>query len=222
MYRYLFLISLLSFVHSVFAQQPYETEIQTDSNSSKHILVRVDKMPEFRYPMSVYLQRNLKYPLSARENCIQGKTLTRFVVTEDGSVEDIVTVFPTDERLDAEARRIARTMSGKWTPGRIGDSAVKVYFTLPISFGIGGTSKCLTEQWYFDNAVKLYEENNLERACKFFGQAFRMNFQNNKAGYNYAVVAFTLGKTTQACEVLRFLISQNYTPAAELLEQQCP
>ncbi len=169
-----------------------------------------------KVPLGNYLREHLNYPLAARENCIQGKSLSKFVVAEDGSITDVTTVFSTDPVLDKEARRVIKSMSGLWRPGMQDGKPVKVYYTLPISFKIDG-GKCLTDDWYFKEAEKLYEADNLERAYRFFGQAFKMNYKNYKAGYNYAAV----GKTEEACGVISFLLSQKYSPASNLYEQYC-
>ena len=100
------------------------------------IHIRVEKMPEFpggQDALNRYLVRNIKYPLLAQENGIQGRVVCQFVVNSDGSIVDIAVVRGVEESLDKEAIRVIQSMP-KWTPGRQGGKSVRVKYTLPIRF----------------------------------------------------------------------------------------
>ena len=100
------------------------------------IHIRVEKMPEFpggQDALNRYLVRNIKYPLLAQENGIQGRVVCQFVVNSDGSIVDISVVRGVEESLDKEAIRVNQSMP-KWTPGRQGGKSVRVKYTLPIRF----------------------------------------------------------------------------------------
>lgn len=100
------------------------------------IHIRVEKMPEFpggQDALNRYLVRNIKYPLLAQENGIQGRVVCQFVVNSDGSIVDISVVRGVEESLDKEAIRVIKSMP-KWTPGRQGGKSVRVKYTLPIRF----------------------------------------------------------------------------------------
>ena len=100
------------------------------------IHIRVEKMPEFpggQEALNRYLVRNIKYPLLAQENGIQGRVVCQFVVNSDGSIVDIAVVRGVEESLDKEAIRVIKSMP-KWTPGRQGGKSVRVKYTLPIRF----------------------------------------------------------------------------------------
>jgi protein TonB len=93
-------------------------------------------MPEFpggQDALNRYLVRNIKYPLLAQENGIQGRVVCQFVVNSDGSIVDIAVVRGVEESLDKEAIRVIQSMP-KWTPGRQGGKSVRVKYTLPIRF----------------------------------------------------------------------------------------
>ena len=68
-----------------------------------------------------------------RDNDIQGKVLLRFVVMEDGSVQDVNVVRSVSSGLDKEAVRVVRTLP-KFKPGKQQGKAVRVYFNLPVVF----------------------------------------------------------------------------------------
>lgn len=100
------------------------------------IHIRVEKMPEFpggQEALNRFLVRNIKYPLLAQENGIQGRVICQFVVNSDGSIVDISVVRGVEESLDKEAMRVIKSMP-KWTPGRQGGKNVRVKYTLPIRF----------------------------------------------------------------------------------------
>lgn len=96
----------------------------------------VEDMPEFPGGMSAlvdFMSKNVKYPKSAIDNNIEGKTFVEFVVEKDGSVSNVRTKKGFDKDCDAEAERVVKAMP-KWTPGKVGGEAVRVSFVLPVAF----------------------------------------------------------------------------------------
>jgi TonB family protein len=88
-----------------------------------------------------FLQRNVKYPKEAQEQGKQGRVVVQFVVNKDGSISNDTVVRSVDPLLDAEAIRVVRSMPN-WTPGKQKGQAVRVRFTLPVTFRLdGGESK---------------------------------------------------------------------------------
>ncbi|MCE5206262.1 MAG: energy transducer TonB [Porphyromonadaceae bacterium] len=83
--------------------------------------------------MMKWLNENIRYPVLAQENGIQGRVIIQFVVARDGTIDDIKVVRGVDPSLDREAVRLVGEMP-KWIPGKQGGTAVKVRFTLPIVF----------------------------------------------------------------------------------------
>ena len=80
-----------------------------------------------------WLQKNLKYPPMAQENGIQGRVMVQFVVNKDGSIVDPKVIRGADPSLDKEAMRVVQAMP-KWVPGKQRGKAVRVRFTLPVTF----------------------------------------------------------------------------------------
>ena len=83
--------------------------------------------------LNEYLSKTIKYPVAAEENGIQGRVIVQFVVEKDGSITDVRVVRSVDPSLDKEAIRVAKSMP-RWIPGKQNGSAVRVKFTLPVSF----------------------------------------------------------------------------------------
>ena len=97
------------------------------------IFIVVEKNPRFNGDLNEWLSRHLKYPAMARENNIQGRVYVTFIVEKDGSITNVEILRSADPVLDAEALRVVKSMP-KWEPGKQRNMAVRVKFTLPITF----------------------------------------------------------------------------------------
>ncbi len=107
-----------------------------EEEATEEIFVVVEKQPVFpggTTALMKFLGDNIKYPVIAQENGIQGRVITNFVVERDGSISDVQVVRGQDPSLDREAVRVIKTMP-KWTPGQQRGKAVRVRFTLPVVF----------------------------------------------------------------------------------------
>ncbi|MDR0745448.1 MAG: energy transducer TonB [Mediterranea sp.] len=96
----------------------------------------VENMPEFPggyAALMQFLSKNIKYPPIAQENGTQGRVIVQFVVNRDGSVVDPVIVRSVDPYLDKEALRVISQMP-KWKAGMQRGKAVRVKYTVPVSF----------------------------------------------------------------------------------------
>ena len=80
-----------------------------------------------------YLSSNVKYPVVAQENGVQGRVVVSFVVERDGSITDVKVVRSVDPSLDREATRVVKSMPN-WNPGKQNGSAVRVKYNVPVSF----------------------------------------------------------------------------------------
>lgn len=102
----------------------------------EEIFVVVENQPEFpggQAAMMKFLSENIKYPVIAQENGIQGRVICNFVVERDGSITDVQVVRGVDPSLDKEAVRVIQSMP-KWKPGMQRGKPVRVRFTLPVVF----------------------------------------------------------------------------------------
>ena len=96
----------------------------------------VEQMPSFPGGMPALMQwlsQNIKYPVIAAENGVQGRVIVQFVVEKDGSVNDVHVAKSVDPSLDKEATRVVKAMP-KWNPGKQNGSAVRVKYTVPVMF----------------------------------------------------------------------------------------
>ncbi|MBR5328162.1 MAG: energy transducer TonB [Paludibacteraceae bacterium] len=103
----------------------------------EEIFVVVESMPEFpggAQEMMKFIAENIKYPVIAQENGIQGRVICQFVIEKNGSVTDIQVVRSSgDASLDKEAERVIKNMP-KWKPGKQRGKPVRVKYTIPVAF----------------------------------------------------------------------------------------
>ena len=112
-------------------------EAPEEEEEEEVIFVVVETMPEFpggQQALFKYLSENVKYPVIAQENGIQGRVICQFVVNKDGSIVDVEVVRSGgDPSLDKEAVRVIKSMP-KWKPGKQRGKAVRVKYTVPVNF----------------------------------------------------------------------------------------
>jgi len=80
-----------------------------------------------------YIHDNVKYPVIAQENGIQGKVYVNFVVNKEGKAVNAVVSRPVDPSLDKEALRVINSLP-RFKPGKQRGKPVQVYYTALINF----------------------------------------------------------------------------------------
>ena len=104
-------------------------EAPVEEEEEEVIFMVVESMPEFpggQQALFKFLAENVKYPVIAQENGIQGRVICQFVVNKDGSIVDVVAVRSSGEAsLDKEAIRVIKSMP-KWKPGKQRGKPVRV------------------------------------------------------------------------------------------------
>ena len=112
-------------------------EAPQEDEEEEVVFVIVESMPEFpggQQALFKYLSENVKYPVIAQENGIQGRVICQFVVNKDGSIVDVEVVRSGgDPSLDKEAVRVIKSMP-KWKPGKQRGKPVRVKYTVPVNF----------------------------------------------------------------------------------------
>lgn len=108
----------------------------TSSSADGKIFDVVEKMPSFpggRVNLMSFLANNIKYPVKAEENGIQGVVVCTFVVDSDGSISSPQIAKSVDPLLDREALRVVSIMPN-WVPGMQNGTYIRVKYSLPITF----------------------------------------------------------------------------------------
>ena len=108
-------------------------EVPVYNKKGKQIRTTKKEYPDGQAGLSQYLSDNIRYPVIAEENGVQGRVICTFVVERDGSITDIKVVNSVDPSLDKEAVRLLRKMP-KWKPGMEKGTPVRVKYTCPVTF----------------------------------------------------------------------------------------
>ena len=118
------------------AKEVIATEPVKPKEEENKVFDVVEQMPSYPGGMGAlmqYLSSHIKYPVIAEENGIQGRVICTFVVERDGSITNVKIAKSVDPSLDKEAMRVVSSMP-KWIPGKQNGSAVRVKYTLPVTF----------------------------------------------------------------------------------------
>lgn len=103
----------------------------------QNIMEETPQFPNGNAALFEYMNRNLKYPVTAEENGIQGDVEIQFVV-EDGSITNVTVSKSVDPSLDKEAIRVVRSMPN-WSPAKKNGVIVRSQQHLTIPFRLGGS-----------------------------------------------------------------------------------
>ena len=113
-----------------------QPEVRTPDPESTEAYDVVQQMPLFPggdKKLMEYLAENTHYPKECEESCIQGRVIVTLVIEKDGSISNVKVVRSLDPLMDAEAVRVVSSMP-KWYPGKQNGIAIRVKYTLPVSF----------------------------------------------------------------------------------------
>ena len=111
--------------------------------SEDRVYENVDVTPEYPGGYDKFyrsIAQNIRYPLQARKEGVEGKVYVQFIVNQDGSVSDARAVLGIGAGCNAEAIR-AVTSVGKFIPGQVNGKNVKTRMVVPIIFSLGTNSK---------------------------------------------------------------------------------
>ena len=107
-----------------------------DPKVENKVFESVEEMPSFPGGMSAlmkYLADNVKYPVDAQENGLQGRVVVSFVVERDGSITNVQAVRSVYPSLDRGAVRVVGAMP-RWKPGKLNGLPVRVKYNVPVTF----------------------------------------------------------------------------------------
>lgn len=96
----------------------------------------VEQQPEFPGgygSLTQWIDDNLKYPVEAAMDGIEGRVIVQFIIRPTGKIVDAKVVRGIAPSLDKEALRLINIMPN-WIPGRQKSKAVNVRYTTWITF----------------------------------------------------------------------------------------
>lgn len=111
-------------------------EIEEEEIVEAEIFRVVEAMPQFpggEVELTRFLNKNIDYPMMARESDIQGRVYVTFVVETNGVITDVKIIRGIGGGCDEEAVRVVKLMPN-WIPGKQRGKPVRVQFNLPVRF----------------------------------------------------------------------------------------
>ncbi|MGF7079217.1 TonB family protein [Mucilaginibacter sp. UYCu711] len=116
---------------------------EDNNDGADKVYSQVVKGPVFPGGMegfSNFLSKTIHYPKEDREAGRRGRVICSFIVEADGTLTNIKSVRSPSETMAKEAVRVLMR-SPKWAPGMQEGKAVRVNYTVPISFQLGEENK---------------------------------------------------------------------------------
>ncbi|MDN3584077.1 energy transducer TonB [Mucilaginibacter flavus] len=118
----------------------HQGEVLPTSDTLGQVYVSPPKEPEFYGGMDAFfnfLANNIRYPLEARTNHIQGRVYVSFIIEKDGSLTNVKSIGGSkDNSLKNEAIRVVK-YSPPWQPGIYNGLPVRTQYSIPITFKLG-------------------------------------------------------------------------------------
>ena len=119
--------------HKRECQQTKSQKAVVNQDSIYRVTEVMPQYPGGPNEMMRYIQENIKYPQSAKDNKIEGRVYVSFVVEKDGSITNAAVMRGFDKECDAEALRVISSMP-KWNPGQHKGEVVRTQFAIPIIY----------------------------------------------------------------------------------------
>lgn len=116
--------------------QPVIETAEEEEEDFDKIFIIVEEPAEFpggTRALYQFISSNVRYPVIAQENGVQGKVYVKFVVNEQGVVSDAQILRGVDISLDKEALRVVNSLPN-FKPGKQRGKAVKVFYNAQIKF----------------------------------------------------------------------------------------
>jgi TonB family protein len=114
----------------------YSSQVKSYKPSGE-VFVKFDTQPQFKggiQKFAKFLIHNIRYPIDARRNWVQGRVIVDFTVEPDGTLSHVRAVAGIRDGCDEEAVRVIK-MSPLWQPATKDGKPVRAAFSVPVAFG---------------------------------------------------------------------------------------
>jgi TonB family protein len=114
--------------------------LANQSKTAGETFTVVEEQPSFEGGMDAfyrYIASEMKYPLQARQQGIEGRIFVQFVVEKDGSLSDVQAIKGIGSGCDDEAVRVIQN-APSFKPGKQRGKPVRVRMVMPITFKLDG------------------------------------------------------------------------------------
>lgn len=108
---------------------------QKDRNDVFRVVEVMPRFPGGDNALIEFLSKNIHYPKEEQAAGVKGRVIVKFIVEKDGSITNTEILRGVSPAIDAEAIRLIGTMP-QWQPGTQRGNAVRVLYTVPITFSL--------------------------------------------------------------------------------------
>ncbi|OJW16513.1 M56 family metallopeptidase [Mucilaginibacter sp. 44-25] len=115
-----------------------QVAIDTLPKKQKFTVTVAPSFPGGEEAFSRFLAANIKYPATAKNKKIQGRSLIAFTIGTDGYLSNFKVAKGIGGGADEEAIRVIK-MSPKWTPATVNGRPVKTSYVVPVNFSLDGS-----------------------------------------------------------------------------------
>jgi TonB family protein len=179
-----------------------QSHAQNDNNVPKEVFSYVEQMPEFpggESALNKYLEQNIQYPSSAKEQGLEGKVYIKFIISETGEIMNPVSMKQSPKILEDEAIRVIKAMP-KWRPGKQNGRAVNVFFQLPINFRLGGNDYIKKDDVIFTRVEQMPEFPGGPEKMKLYFEKKKLFVDKNFTTMP-SDISFTIDQTGKAVDL---------------------
>ena len=115
-------------------QQTAPQQVNDEDVLEGFVLERMPEFPGGQNALLNFLKENVHYPEDALKEGKEGRAICQFVVNPDSTLSDFEVVRSSgDERLDAEAIRVLKSMPN-WRPCSQRGKPINMKYTVPVNF----------------------------------------------------------------------------------------
>ncbi|PAW92253.1 hypothetical protein CKK33_01580 [Mucilaginibacter sp. MD40] len=119
--------------------------IDTVPKKQKFTVTVAPSFPGGEAAFARFLASNIKYPVAAKNNKVQGRSLIAFTIGTDGSLSNFKVAKGIGGGADEEAIRVIK-MSPKWAPATVNGQPVKTSYVVPVNFSLDGSVTSVTNK----------------------------------------------------------------------------
>ncbi len=184
-------------------------------------ILKNETMPELNSHdgnLLYFVADNVKYPVEAKENCMQGTVYLKIVIDSSGNVAEATPLYESFPLLVEASIEAVKMSNGQWTPATREGKKVDAIINLPVSFRLDGVP-CLSQEETYNKGVEYFQQEYFDTAISYFKRALIMNAMDVDAAYNCAIALLKKGEVDEACEYLHYI--GNSTDAKSLIQQYC-
>ena len=204
------------------------------------VQLNAQQRPTIKNGLESFVKASTIYPTYSLENCIQGTIEVAFKVNKEGKITYAGVTRGIGADLDAEALRLIKLTSGKWTVPAGYDTTFLIRSPMKFSLqdygceNINPGSVGLAIKQYTDD-MKSFSKianyyRNIEKGIENFVQEAEIISLKNDMGVDDDFIAkkiriaekkITQGDLEHACEDLKFVKYMGSTKADKLLAKYC-